>query len=76
MKDLWLRLHIRQRVDINGRENLGPMEAQCPSIGKCSGSEVGVCGCMEKHLHRSGGTSMGGGFAEREPGRRTMFEMK
>jgi hypothetical protein len=38
-----------------GGEVLGPVKAQCPSVGECQGREVGVGGWVEEHPHRSRG---------------------
>jgi hypothetical protein len=36
-----------------GGEALGPVKAQCPSVGGCQGGEVGVGGWLGEHPHRS-----------------------
>jgi hypothetical protein len=36
-----------------GWEAFGPVEAQCPSIGECQGSEAGVGEWVVEHPHRS-----------------------
>jgi hypothetical protein len=51
-----------------GKEALGPVKAQCPSVGECQGQEAGVGGLMS----RGGGR----GFSERKPGKGITFEMK
>ena len=40
-----------------GGEALGPVEAQCPSVGECQGGEVGVGEWVEAHSlrHKLGG---------------------
>ena len=38
-----------------GREALGHVKAQCPSVEECQGREVGVGGWVEEHPHRSRG---------------------
>jgi hypothetical protein len=49
-----------------GGETLGPMMAQCPSVGKCQGGEAGVGGWVGEHPHGSRGEGVqDGGF----PGR-------
>jgi hypothetical protein len=35
-----------------GGKALGPVEAQCPSIGRLWRGGVGVGGCLEDHPHR------------------------
>jgi hypothetical protein len=45
-------------------ETLGPVNAQCPSIGEFEVREAGVCG-WGKHRHKSRGRVDGlGGFGE------------
>jgi hypothetical protein len=34
-------------------EALGPVKAQCPSIGVCQGREAGVDECLGEHPHGS-----------------------
>jgi len=50
-----------------GGEALGPANAQCPSVGKCQGREVGVGGGVEEHPHKSRGREDGmrGGWVSR-----------
>jgi hypothetical protein len=36
-----------------GREALGPVKAQCPSVGECQCRESGVGMWVRKHLHRN-----------------------
>jgi hypothetical protein len=43
-----------------GGEALGPVKAQCPSVGECQGSQMGVGGWVGKHPHRSRGDRIGG----------------
>jgi hypothetical protein len=40
----WLQLHMRgwPYLASMGVEALGPVMVQCPSVGECQGSEVGV----------------------------------
>ena len=46
-----------------GGEALAPVKALCPSVGECQDREVGVCGRVGKHSHRSRGRENGiGGF--------------
>jgi hypothetical protein len=33
-------------------EALGPVKAQCPSVGECQGREAGGDGCIGEHPHR------------------------
>lgn len=40
-------------------EVLGPEKAGSPSRGKCQGREVGVCGWVGEHSHRSRGREDG-----------------
>jgi hypothetical protein len=42
-----------------GGEALGPMKAQCPSVGECQDGEVGVGRWVGEHPHRSRGWGMG-----------------
>ena len=44
------------------REALGPVKAQCLSVGECQGGEAGVDGWVGEHPHRSKGRgyTMGG----------------
>jgi hypothetical protein len=39
-----------------GGETLGPMKAECTSVGECQGGEAGVYGRVGEHPHRSRGT--------------------
>ena len=48
-----------------GGETLGPMKAECTSVGECQGGEAGVYGKVGEHPHRSRGTGNGiVGFGE------------
>jgi hypothetical protein len=38
---------------------LGPVKAQCPSVGECQSGEVGVGGWVGEHPHRSRGRGYG-----------------
>jgi hypothetical protein len=63
-----------------GRETLGTVKAQCPSVEECQGREVEVGGWVGKHSHRSNGRgngigeSQGGG--QELLGKELTFEMK
>ena len=35
-----------------GKEALGPVKAQCPSVGECHGRKEGVGGWMGEHPHK------------------------
>ena len=51
-----------------GGEDLGPVKARCPSVGKWEGREVGVSGWVAEHLHRSRKRESGiRGFPEGKP---------
>ena len=48
-----------------GGEALGPVKAQCPSVGECQDREAGVGGWVREHPHRSRGRGDGiGGIQE------------
>jgi hypothetical protein len=52
-----------------GEEAVGPVEAQCTSVGECEGGEVGVGGWVGEHPHRSRGRRNGMGvWGDRERG--------
>jgi hypothetical protein len=54
-----------------GGEALGPVKAQCPSVGECQGGEVGVGEWLEEHPHRRRGREDGtGSFWGRDQERR------
>ena len=57
-----------------GGEVLGPVEAQCPSVGKCQGREAGVDGWVGEHPHRNRGRGMNRGAGGKIEKGRT-FEM-
>lgn len=60
-----------------GGEALGPVNAQCPSLGEYMGGEVGGRDWAgEEHPHRSGGREMGYGVSRRESGKGITFECK
>ena len=40
-----------------GGEALGPVKAQCPSVGECQGRKTGMDGGVGEHPHR--GIGMG-----------------
>jgi hypothetical protein len=40
-------------------EALGPVKAQCPSVGECKSREAGVCEWVREHPHRSRGREHG-----------------
>jgi hypothetical protein len=42
-----------------GEEALGPVKAQCPSVGECEDGEAGVGGWVVEQPHRSRGRGMG-----------------
>jgi hypothetical protein len=42
-----------------GGEALGPVKAQCTSVGKCQGGEVGMGGWVGDKQHRSRGREDG-----------------
>jgi hypothetical protein len=51
-------------------EALGPMKAQCPSVGKCQDRKAGVGGLLSRGRgHRIGG------FLEGKQGKGITFEM-
>ena len=51
-----------------GGEGLVPVKAQCPRIGECQGSEVGVGGWVST-LIEAGGWGMGEGVCREETGK-------
>ena len=51
----------------------GPVKAQCPSIEKCQGQELGVGGLMSRG--RGGGEKGIERFSEEKPGKGITFEM-
>jgi hypothetical protein len=53
-----------------GEEALGPVKAQCPSVGECQDQEVEVGGLVS----RGSGEGIGG-FLEGKPGKGITFEM-
>jgi hypothetical protein len=53
-----------------GREALGSVKAQCPSVGECQGGEVGVGGWVGEHPHRNRGRGDGTEGLRREIGER------
>jgi hypothetical protein len=57
-----------------GREALGPVKAECPSVGEYQGSEVGVGG-WRSTLIEAGEEGRGWGFAEGKQGKGITFEM-
>jgi hypothetical protein len=54
-------------------EALGPVKAQCPSVGECQGREVGVDGWVGEHPHRSRGGDRE--FLEGKLGKELTLEM-
>jgi hypothetical protein len=54
-----------------GGEMLGPVKAQCPSVGKW---EVWV-GRLGNNLYRSRGNEVGSGVSRGKQGKRITFEM-
>jgi hypothetical protein len=44
---------------INGRDALGPVKAQCSSVGECQGQEVGVDGLVSRGRGEEMGVSEG-----------------
>jgi hypothetical protein len=58
-----------------GGEVLGPVKAQCPSVGECQGREAGVGRWEGEHHHRSREGGLNGGFLEGKPGKGITFEM-
>jgi hypothetical protein len=59
-----------------GGEALGPVEAWCPIVEECWGSEAGVGGWVGEHPHRGKGEgARHGEFAEGKPQRGISFEM-
>jgi hypothetical protein len=59
-----------------GEETLGPVKAQCPSVGEHWGREVGMGGWMEIYLIETGGGGMGYGVSGGELGKGITFECK
>ena len=58
-----------------GREALGPVKAQCPSVGECQGREVGVGRWVGSTLIEAGGGGWYMGFLEGKPRKGITFEM-
>jgi hypothetical protein len=57
-------------------EVLGPVKAQCPSVGECYGGEAGVSRWLGEHPYRSTGEERWDrGFVEEKLGRGITFEM-
>ena len=52
-----------------GGEALGPVKAQCPSVGECQGMEAGMGGWVTEHPHRSRGRDNEIGGFRRETGK-------
>jgi hypothetical protein len=59
-----------------GVEALGPVKAQCPSVGAYQGREVGVGRWVEEHLHRCRGRRDGIRVWGGKPGKGITFEMQ
>jgi hypothetical protein len=60
-----------------GGEALGPVKAQCPSVGECQDQEAGVGG-LGVGMRGGGGWTEEGGrvfFSEEKPGKDITFEM-
>jgi hypothetical protein len=57
-----------------GGEALGPVKAQCPSVGECQGREAGVGELVSRGRGR-GSEGWDRGFLEEKPGKVTTFEM-
>jgi len=59
-----------------GGEALGPVKAQCPSIGKCQDVKAGVAKWLGEHPHRSRGEGKWDrGVEEGKLGKGITFEM-
>ena len=62
-----------------GGEALGPMKAQCPSVGECQGQEAGVGGLVSRERWEGiGGFRRGKqerGVSEGKAGKGSTFEM-
>jgi hypothetical protein len=58
-----------------GEEALGPVTAQCPSVGEFKSWEVRVGGWVGEHLHRSRGRGGIRGLWGEELGKGITFEM-
>jgi len=58
-----------------GGEALGPVKAQCPSIGECLGREARVGGWDEEHFREAGGGVWDREFLKGKLGKGIMFEM-
>jgi hypothetical protein len=58
-----------------GGEVLGPVKAQCPSVGECQGGEVGVGVWVKNNPHRSRGRGNGIRGFWGEPGKGITFEI-
>jgi hypothetical protein len=73
-RDPWLQPHIYSRgwphLASMGGEALGPVKAQCTSVGECEGRVVGVSGLVNR-----GKVERIGGLGEGKPGKGITFEM-
>ena len=58
-----------------GEEALGPVKAQCLSVGEGKGEEAGVGGREGEHPHISRGGGMGQGVSGWKLGKGITFEM-
>ena len=52
-----------------GGETLGPVKAQCPSVGECQSREAGMGGWVGEHSHRTTGRGRGYGISGGETGK-------
>jgi hypothetical protein len=52
-----------------GGETLGPVKAQCPSVGECQSREAGMDGWLGEHSHRTTGRGRGYGISGGETGK-------